>query len=56
MSTAPSVYVLKNWERAYEPAKNQLFLDFYTRSTLWPLIVWNNFKDDSVPPAALLGD
>ena len=56
MSTAPSVYVLKNWERAYERAKNQLFLDFYTRSTLWPLIVWNNFKDDSVPPAALLGD
>jgi hypothetical protein len=56
MSDAPSVYVLKKWERAYERAKNQLFLDFYTKSTLWPLIVWKTFKDDSMPPAALLGD
>jgi hypothetical protein len=56
MGAAPSVYVLKTWEREYERAKNQLFLDFYTKSTLWPLIVWKNFKDDSVPPAALLGD
>jgi len=56
MKDAPSVYVLKKWERAYERAKNQLFLDFYTKSTLWPLIVWKSFKDDSAPPAALVGD
>jgi len=56
MDGAPSVYVLKTWERAYERAKNQLFLDFYVKSTLWPMIVWKNFKDDSMPPAALLGD
>jgi hypothetical protein len=56
MGDAPSVYVLKTWERAYEKAKNQLFLDFYVKSTLWPLILWKNFKDDSVPPATLLGD
>src|ERR1039458_4113032 len=56
MGDAPSVYVLKTWERAYEHAKNQLFLDFYVKSTFWPLILWKNFKDDSVPPAALMGD
>lgn len=56
MGNAPSVYVLKTWERAYEQAKNQLFLDFYVKSTLWPLILWKNFKDDSMPPAALMGD
>jgi hypothetical protein len=56
MGDAPSVYVLKTWERAYEKAKNQLFLDFYVKSTLWPLILWKTFQDDSVPPATLLGD
>src|ERR1017187_4476997 len=53
MGDAPSVYVLKSWERAYEKAKNQLFMDFYVKSTLWPLILWKNFEQDSVPPATL---
>jgi hypothetical protein len=56
MKKAPSVYVLKSWEKAYEKAKNQLFLDFYMKSTLWPLVVWKNFKDDSGPPRALMGE
>jgi hypothetical protein len=56
MHSAPSVYVLKSWEKSYEKAKNQLFLDFYMKSTLWPLIVWKNFEIDSVPPAALMGE
>lgn len=55
MKKAPSVYVLKSWEKSYEKAKNQLFLDFYMKSTLWPLVVWKNFEADSVPPAAMLG-
>jgi len=53
---APSVYVLKSWERAYAKAKNEMFLDFYVKGPLWPLILWKNFRDDSVPPAALVGD
>lgn len=28
MEESPSVYVLKKWEKAYERAKNELFLDF----------------------------
>jgi hypothetical protein len=56
MKTAPSVYVLKAWERAYEKAKNEMFLDFYVSGSLWPLVFWKNFMDDSVPPAALLGE
>ncbi len=55
MKSAPSVYVLKKWERAYEKAKNEMFMDFYVKSPRWPLIVWKNFKDDSVSPPALLG-
>jgi len=53
---APSAYVLKMWERQYEQAKNQLFLDFYGKSVLWPLILWKTFKEDGVPPSAELGN
>lgn len=53
---APSVFVLKSWEKQYQKAKNELFLDFYTKSTVWPLILWKTFKDDGEPPAAALGE
>ena len=56
MDNAPSVYLLKSWERAYERAKNELFLDFYTKSTLWPLVIWKSIEMDEEPPAAALGE
>jgi hypothetical protein len=55
MEEAPSAYVLKNWEQAYEKAKNELFLDFYVKGRLWPLILWDNFEEDGVPPAEQIG-
>jgi hypothetical protein len=56
MEANPSVYVLKEWEKAYAKAKNELFLDFYMNDSLWPLILWRNFEDDSVPPAVQIGE
>lgn len=56
MGGAPSVYVLKKWEKNYEKAKNEMFLDFYVNGPLWPMILWKNFEDDSVPPDTLLGE
>jgi hypothetical protein len=56
LQSAPSAYVLKVWEREYERAKNELFLDFYTNSPFWPLIFWKAFKDDAVPPSVELGN
>ncbi len=55
MKDAPSVYVLKRWERAYSSAKNELFLDFYAKSVQWPLILWKTYKEDGVAPSAELG-
>jgi hypothetical protein len=52
----PSAYVLKVWERQYDQAKNELFLDFYTNSVVWPLILWKTFEDDGVPPSVELGN
>jgi hypothetical protein len=56
MEGAPSVYVLKQWERTYGKAKNEMFQDFYVKGPLWPMILWKTFEDDSVPPAVLLGE
>jgi len=53
---APSSYVLKVWERQSDQAKNELFLDFYTNSVVWPLILWKTFEDDGVPPSVELGN
>jgi hypothetical protein len=56
MKNAPSVYVLKKWERAYASAKNELFRDFYAKSVHWPLVMWNTYKEDNVPPSPELGN
>ncbi|MFZ0961384.1 MAG: hypothetical protein WAO35_10815 [Terriglobia bacterium] len=56
MEANPSVYVLKEWEKAYEKAKNELFVDFYVKDPLWPLVLWKNFEVDSVPPDVQLGE
>ena len=55
MKEAPSVYVLKRWERAYSSAKNELFLDFYAKSVQWPLVLWKTYKEDGIAPSAELG-
>jgi hypothetical protein len=56
LASAPSAYVLKKWENEYEAAKNTLFLDFYNKSVIWPLVLWQNFADDGVAPSIELGN
>lgn len=56
IKNTPSVFVLKSWERQYEKAKNELFLDFYTKSTIWPLVLWECFEMDSVGPSMALSE
>lgn len=51
----PSALALKMWEQSYEKAKNDLFLDFYNKSTLWPAILWRTFDKDKVPASDELG-
>ena len=56
MRYAPSVYVLKKWERAYSRAKNELFLDFYARNVHWPLVLWETYMEDSLDGSVELGN
>ena len=56
LENTPSAYVLKKWESEYERAKNALFLDFYNKSVIWPLLLWKTYEDDHVPPSIELGN
>jgi hypothetical protein len=51
----PSVLALKSWEREYEKAKNDLFVDFYSKSVYWPALLWQTFVEDGIPPSDELG-
>ncbi|HTU09559.1 MAG TPA: hypothetical protein VMG08_01575 [Allosphingosinicella sp.] len=46
----PSVLTLKSWERGYLRAANDLFIDLHNRTTYWPVLMWQTFSDDEVPP------
>jgi len=44
----PSAYVLKEWERGLQKAKDLMFIDFYKRSPEWVCILWELMKNDSL--------
>lgn len=50
----PSAYVLKRWEAAYINARNTFFLDFYSNSHLWPVVLWETYRQDNISEAAEL--
>lgn len=51
----PSALVLKAWERDYEQAKNAMFLELYTKTVDWPVMLWKTFKDDGLAASDELG-
>src|ERR1700686_2919403 len=50
----PSAYVLKHWESAYAVTRNSFFVDFYSLSHLWPVVLWKTYTEDHVSEAAEL--
>lgn len=50
----PSAYVLKRWEAAYTNARNTFFVDFYSLSHLWPVVLWKTYSDDHLSETAEL--
>lgn len=52
----PSVYVLKEWEREYSNAKNQLFSDFQKLSVVWPKVLWRTIGKDEGNKSLELGE
>ncbi|WP_319542363.1 hypothetical protein [uncultured Pseudodesulfovibrio sp.] len=56
LNKAPSVYVLKEWEKEYRKAKNELFHDFQDLSPHWPKVLWKNSSADGVNQSLELGE
>lgn len=50
----PSAYVLKKWEAEYAATRNAFFVDFYSLSHLWPVVLWHTYSADSVSEVAEL--
>lgn len=50
----PSAYVLKCWEAAYANTRNLFFVDFYSLSHLWPVVLWQTYSKDHISEAAEL--
>jgi hypothetical protein len=46
----PSVLTLKTWERNYIRAANDLFIDLHNRTPYWPVLLWQTFGADNIPP------
>ncbi|PCK76955.1 hypothetical protein [Rhizobium sophoriradicis] len=49
-SNTPSVLTLRSWERGYLKAANDLFIDFHNRTPYWPVLLWQTFDADKIPP------
>ena len=50
------IYLLKEWDNAYQSSKSKLFIDFQKRSSNWAKILWKTYTDDNVNPCLELGD
>lgn len=46
----PSVFTLRSWERIYSRAANELFIDLHNTTPFWPVLMWQTFGADGVPP------
>ncbi|THD60600.1 hypothetical protein [Phenylobacterium sp.] len=51
-AATPSVLTLKTWERTFVQAANDLFIDLHDRAPYWPVLLWQTFGADGVPPEA----
>lgn len=46
LKQTPSIYVLKEWEKSLNEAKNKLFWDFYNINHKWPSVLQKTFTED----------
>jgi hypothetical protein len=44
----PTIYTLKTWEHSFFTAKNVAFWDLFSKSPMWPRILWDVFKQDEI--------
>lgn len=52
----PTNYTLKNWENSFSQAKTDTFWHLFSKSPVWPKIIWESFTEDSVDPHSNLNN
>jgi len=52
----PTNYTLKNWELSFSKAKTDTFWHLFSKSPVWPRIMWQSFKDDGIDPQSNLNE
>jgi hypothetical protein len=52
----PTNYTLKNWENSFAQAKTDSFWHLFSKSPVWPKVMWESFTEDSVDPHSNLND
>ena len=52
----PTIYTLKNWENSFSQAKTDTFWHLFSKSPVWPKVMWESFTEDSVDPHSNLND
>lgn len=56
LKTVAPIYLLKEWDVAYQKSKSNLFIDFQNRSSNWTKILWKTHEGDGVNPCLELSD
>jgi hypothetical protein len=56
ISDNPTNYTLKNWEDSFLQAKTDTFWHLFSKSPVWPKVMWESFTEDSVDPHSNLND
>jgi hypothetical protein len=56
ISENPTNYTLKNWENSFSQAKTETFQHLFSKSPVWPKVMWESFTDDSVDPESSLNE
>jgi hypothetical protein len=52
----PTNYTLKNWDIAFLNAKTDTFWHLYSKSPVWPKVMWESFTEDSIDPHSNLNE
>ena len=52
----PTNYTLKNWENSFSQAKTDTFWHLFSKSPVWPKVMWESFTEDSVDPHSNLNN
>lgn len=56
LKKTPSMYALKEWDRAFYKARKDLFWSFYKINPEWPIILWSTYGSDGVNKSMELGE